>query len=74
MTSWWNTKWNNDNICGITHTRLRPGKNKNGLPYTIRLKCSHRFYMNPLLHWLERSSTCPCCRRSISLQDLLDVI
>ena len=78
MTLWWDTKWNKNNICGITHARLRPGKNKNGLPYTIRLPCGHGFYINPLLEWMQKCpkhiATCPCCRSKITLQDIFDSI
>ena len=76
-SSWWDSKWNKDNICGISHTRLRPGTNKNGIPYTIQLPCKHRFYTNCLLHWMRinpHKATCPCCRQSFTLQDLIDYL
>lgn len=78
MTEWWNKKWNKSNICGITHTRLRPGKNKNGLPYTITLQCGHGFYINALLEWMKKCPndiiTCPLCRKIINLQNIIDKI
>ena len=32
----WNTKFGKHSICPITHTRLRPGKNQQGISYTIQ--------------------------------------
>mgnify|MGYP006998153170 CR=1 FL=1 len=37
---WWNKKWGSNKLCGITHTRLRPGCNKYGIKYTTKLKCN----------------------------------
>ena len=73
---WWYNKWNKDNICGITHARLRPGRNQNGVPYIIQLPCKHTFYTNPLLEWMRVSgdnftTPCPCCRQNFTLQDLI---
>jgi len=69
--SWWAEKWGKDKICGITHTRLRPGKNKNGKSYVTRLKCDHSFYTKALEKWIEfcpvNPPTCPCCRNKISI-------
>jgi len=74
--SWWDSKWNKDNICGISHARLRPGKSQSGIPYTIQLKCNHRFYTSCLLHWMEINGdgevSCPCCRNPFTLQDMID--
>ena len=56
MTYWWDTKWNNKNICGITHARLRPGRNKNNIPHVVWLSCGHGFYINPLMEWMKK---CP---------------
>lgn len=65
-TVWWSKKWGSDKICFITHSRLRPGKNKDDVPHTIILNCGHSFYTKPLLEWVkqlgERESTCPACR------------
>ena len=69
--SWWNKKWGRDRICGITRTRLRPGKNKNGQSYVTRLECDHAFYTKALEKWVDlcpvSPPTCPCCRKSFSL-------
>ena len=74
--SWWFKKWDKTQLCGITQARLRPGKNKNGTPYIIRLKCGHAFYTSPLLIWIDKCPneipTCPCCRNNFTLQDLLN--
>ena len=73
--AWWDAKWNKDNICGISHARLRPGKTKSGIPYTIQLNCNHRFYTNCLLHWMSVKKgevRCPCCRRPFTLQDMIN--
>ena len=78
MSSWWDKKWNKSKICGITHSRLRPGKNKYGTPYVIHIKCGHSFYTNALLEWMRMSTTnsntttCPLCRYEFTLQELLD--
>lgn len=67
----WNKKWGkNNNICGITLSRLRPGKNKNNVPYVITLSCSHRFYRKALYHWYNHNKTCPICRKPIKFKDL----
>lgn len=75
--AWWDSKWNKNNICGISQARLRPGKNKNGIPYTIELPCKHRFYTSCLLHWMRVNHTkvtCPCCRQPFTLQDLINYL
>ena len=78
MTYWWDTKWNKDNICCITHARLRPGFNKNKLPYTVWLQCGHGFYITPLMEWVRKCpkdvASCPCCRHEVTLQDIMDAI
>lgn len=65
----WKKKWENK-ICGITHTRLRPGKNKDGLTYTVFLDCNHGFYRSVLEEWIKNCPinppTCPICRHSFS--------
>ena len=69
--SWWNKKWGKNRICGITHTRLRPGKNKNGTPHVTHLKCKHSFYTKSLEKWVNACPvsppTCPCCRKTFIL-------
>jgi len=71
---WWSKKWGSNSICGITYSRLRPGKNKNGVYHTSRLKCSHSFCTNLLLEWIKKcpgEPTCPMCRQQFDLLDLL---
>lgn len=71
---WWNKKWGSDKICGITHSRIRPGKNKNGVHYSTTLKCGHSFYTNALLKWTETCGsypTCPLCRADFTFIDLI---
>jgi hypothetical protein len=63
MKPWWNKKWGKDKICGITLTRLRPGLDKDGIPYSIYLQCGHGFYTQALLNWSETKETCPMCRK-----------
>jgi hypothetical protein len=75
MKPWWGYKWGNNSLCGITHTRLRPGKDKNGVSYTITLECSHRFYRSALLEWAlccpSKNPTCPICRHIFDISILL---
>lgn len=67
---WWMKKWNNK-ICGITHTRLRPGTDNSGISYATTLPCGHGFYTKPLLQWVHvcnknlTQATCPTCRSII---------
>ena len=74
MTNWWNKKWGKDQICGITHNRLKCGVNKNGIPFTSELNCKHRFQTNALLEWMKINSTCPLCREPFNLESLLRYI
>lgn len=63
--SWWNTKYGKESICAITKTRLRPGKNKYGLSYSVFLPCKHGFYRSALIGWVytcRYDPTCPLCR------------
>lgn len=73
MTSWWNKKWGKDNFCGITQSRLRPGKNSYGISHTLSLKCGHNFYRKPLISWImscpTNNPTCPICRIQFNPQD-----
>lgn len=55
MVEWWDKKYGKNAICGITKTRLRPGKNKNGISYIITLPCNHSFYRKPLINWINKS-------------------
>jgi hypothetical protein len=66
VKKWWDPKYSKDSICAITQTRLRPGKNKDGIPYVIKLKCNHVFYTSALFCWIDKCNTdeikCPVCR------------
>ena len=66
--SFWKKRWEN-RICGITHTRLRPGKNKKGVSYSVFLPCKHGFYRSVLKEWVKMcpkdNATCPICRKKI---------
>jgi hypothetical protein len=63
--TFWKKKWHNK-VCGITQSRLRPGKNKYGLSYSIFLDCNHGFYRSALTEWIRKcpseNPTCPICR------------
>lgn len=63
----WSKKWGKDKICPITQSRLRPGKNKYGIPYIIELGCGHKFYRMALLKWssIQQVPKCPVCRKEI---------
>lgn len=64
---WWDKKWGKDKVCSITHTRLRPGKDKYGLPYVVKIKeCGHLFYRKAILEWVRNCNSqisCPVCRK-----------
>jgi hypothetical protein len=66
MSAWWNNKYGKEAICGITHTRLRQGKNVNNLSYVVNLNCNHSFYRTALYEWSikfpDSLPTCPICR------------
>jgi hypothetical protein len=40
----------------------------------ITLKCKHEFCESCITKWINKSNTCPTCRRSITLSDLEDAI
>jgi len=67
MTKWWNKKYGKDSICGITHTRLRPGKNRFGETYAVYLDCKHGFCRSAMKVWVLTNptapGTCPLCRK-----------
>jgi hypothetical protein len=67
LTTFWDKKWNGK-ICGITHGRLRPGKNKHGIPYCVFLDCNHGFYLSVIKEWVKNcypeKPTCPVCRKT----------
>ena len=68
----WNKKWGNDKICAITRTRIRPGKDKNGISYAIHLSCGHYFYRKAFIEWYAKNNDkiCPLCRKNIDENDL----
>lgn len=59
--------------CAISHSRLRSGKNKDGISYVIFLPCKHGFYRKPLLEWITKCPvfppTCPVCRSVFKITD-----
>ena len=67
MKPFWKQKWGKNKICNITHTRIRPGKNKQGQPHTVYLECKHGFYRKALAEWVKNCTklvpTCPVCRK-----------
>ena len=68
---WYNKKWGKDKICGITFSRLRPGENYYGLPYTSQLSCGHCFYTKAIIEWAKNNNTCPLCRKNFKvLEDI----
>ncbi len=66
----WDKKFGKDAICPITHTRLRPGKNKYGLSHVITIDCNHSFYRKALLEWYRTNETCPVCRKKMNVKIL----
>ncbi len=64
----WSARWGKDKICPITYSRLRPGRSRDGIPYTIELQCTHRFCRKALLNWVLTNDqpTCPLCRQCIT--------
>jgi|TARA_B110000967_G_C18609918_1_gene423436 hypothetical protein len=72
--TFWIKKWKNK-FCGITQTRLRPGKNKQGNTYSIFLDCKHGFYRSVLIEWIKHcptnNLTCPTCRKEFVLNVMI---
>jgi hypothetical protein len=67
----WDKKYGKDKFCPITQSRLRSGKNSDGVPYTITTKCNHTFYRKALISWLENPISqylCPLCRTKLLLR------
>ena len=64
----WSKNWGRDKICPITQTRLRPGSDRNGNKYVIKISCGHRFYRNALNKWLKYANNCPVCRKEIKIE------
>ena len=62
---WWDKKWGNESICGITLTRLRPGMNANNQSKAVFLPCGHGFVRNALKDWCKKQGNCPICRKKI---------
>ena len=61
----WDKKFGKTSICPITLTRLRPGKNKKGISYTITSSCNHTFYRSAFNEWVKYNDTCPVCRKKL---------
>ena len=60
----WDKKYGKNAICAITMSRLRPGKNRKGDSYVIKLKkCKHSFYRKAFEKWKNTHNTCPVCRQ-----------
>ena len=60
---WWDKKYGKNAICAISMTRLRPGKNKDNVSYSIYLQCKHGFVRSAFVRWVESGKrTCPVCR------------
>ena len=70
--SWWDKKYGKDRICAITRTRLRPGKNKDGMSRTVFLPCKHGFKRYALIQMIAANETdflsCPLCRKRYYLK------
>ena len=62
---WWNKKYGKESICVISYSRIRAGKDKNGLEYSTVLPCGHIFYTKALYEWIKKSdiTRCPMCRQ-----------
>lgn len=72
--SWWGKKYGKDSICSITKTRLRAGRNKDGVRNCIFLNCKHGkhgFYRSVIISWiLAGNNTCPMCRSPIDIRKI----
>jgi hypothetical protein len=66
-TCYWDKKYGKKSTCPITHSRLRPGKNKDGISYIITIDCNHTFYRKALIEWYKVNKTCPVCRTKFKL-------
>ena len=70
----WKNKWKGK-VCGITKCRLRPGKNKHGVSYSVFLDCKHGFYRTVLIEWIKNCPsehpTCPICRNEFSVSTIV---
>lgn len=53
--------------CPVTYERTR-GKTLNPRKVPKRLPCSHILHMSCLKDWLERSDSCPLCRKNVFTQ------
>jgi len=65
--SWWDKRYGKNAICPIYRIRLRPGCDKNGLSYTVKLPCKHSFYRSALINLVlfqtDYTPCCPLCRK-----------
>lgn len=74
MVKWWDKKWGPNKVCGISHSRLRPGKNSKGSTKCVYLDCGHGFYRKCLQQWIftrykagKEKMTCPMCRKEFNI-------
>jgi len=76
MSMFWSKKWGRNKNCGITQSRLRPGKNKYGLSYTLKLPCDHYFYRSAIFKWMftvfPMNPTCPLCRKQFDVRIIFE--
>lgn len=75
MPLWWDKKYGKESKCAITLTRLRPGKNKNKIPYSIFLHCGHGFNRNALMNMIKfkygEIHKCPLCRANFQIRNII---
>ena len=78
--TFWGKKWGKDKICAISHTRMRPGVDKEGVPYVFTLNCKHRYYRKALKEWvlaarnINTNPTCPLCRKYLSNSEIFHIL
>lgn len=70
--TFWDKKYGKHSLCPITHSRLRPGKNKHNIPHIITTNCNHSFYRKALIEWCKTKNVCPVCRQFIN-NDIFDL-
>lgn len=69
MSLWWNHKYGKYSLCGISRGRIRPGYDKQGYSFAVKLPCGHCFYRKAIIEWSNKFEiynnnfpTCPICR------------
>ena len=69
---WWDKKYGKNSFFGITKSRLRQGKDKEGNSYVCKLPCKHYFYRKAIQQWILNSPnpTCPLCRKSFDIKKI----